>query len=408
MSRLIIFSLVVILVLLVVLIGLYYCGYFTTKAADLSPFSDFSYAIEPSLLKDAKKDYNKIIATVFNVLNNQLINDNPSQMVTPNSPLIMALQEELEPLFEKLNRKYNPEIKAKIVKYFFCKHLIVLLDNFYLGPHIYIQVPDMPWLNIRAFPFVYDAKRQPGVKPKKASTLAPFKYFDKNIPIGIRPKVAALYDDIVKRYMRAFNRSVSTLPELNWNTLQSINMNKIMQKYSIMIKKDMDTIQLLFGANIARVIKQVFIVNILPILNMYYKGPAINLSIPATIPTNPHIISINFPNTNKADIIKVQPGCPDNQVLQTTIVDKEKGIKTYECVSNIRYTPKSTTPLSMPKFGVSVTPPMMYKSAGSMMGRKTSLPTSLVSSSTKSVSYSSPSSSSSSSSSSAYSKPASK
>ena len=34
--------------------------------SDLSPFSDFQYAIEPSVLKDAKQDYNAIIMTLFN------------------------------------------------------------------------------------------------------------------------------------------------------------------------------------------------------------------------------------------------------------------------------------------------------------------------------------------------------
>ena len=411
MSKLIIVSLVVVLVLLVVLITLYYFGFFNSRASDLPPFSDISYAIEPSVKKMAKKDYNRIIATVFSVLNNQLLNDGKADLMSPGSPVIAAIQEELEPLLEKISKKYTPELRAKIVKYFVCKHLVVLLDNFYLGPHIYVTVPDIPWLNIRAFPFVYDAKRVPGVKPARASKLAPFKYFAKNIPVSIRAKVASLYDDILRRYMRAFNRAVSNLPELNWQTLQSINMNSIMQRYSIMMKKDMDTIQLLFGANIARVIKQIFIVNVLPILNMYYKGPAINLSIPATIPTNPHIISINFPNTNQADIIKVQPGCPDNQVLQTTIIDKEKGLKSYECISNLKnvnqlsFGKSSPFPsmnmgsgmgsvmgsgmMSTPSSPVYVPPPpMRYRSASPMTQLNRNMPTALVSTPTRSVSSS--------------------
>jgi hypothetical protein len=191
-------ALIILLVLLVVLIVMYFLGYFTYTAADLPPFSDFAYAIDPSVLKEAKRDYNKFIDTIFNVLNNQtqLLNNSAFETKSGPPPIMSAIEEELQPLYARFAEKYTPEIRGKLLKYFICKHIKVLLDNYYLGPHIYIAVPDLPSLHIKAFPFTYDAKRQPGSKPARGSTIAPFKYFAKNIPDKIRPKVAALYENV--------------------------------------------------------------------------------------------------------------------------------------------------------------------------------------------------------------------
>ena len=81
MSSVIIMFLVIVLTLLVVLIGLHWAGFFTYTPADLPPFSDIAYAIDPSILKEAKRDYNKIIDTIFAVLNTQtaLIDNNVSE-----------------------------------------------------------------------------------------------------------------------------------------------------------------------------------------------------------------------------------------------------------------------------------------------------------------------------------------
>jgi len=327
--------LVIVLTLLVVLIGLHWAGFFTYTPADLPPFSDIAYAIDPSILKEAKRDYNKIIDTIFAVLNTQtaLIDNNVSEN-NPNAqhPLMAALDEELNPVMDRIAKKYTADVKARLLKYFVLKHIRVILDNYYIGPHIYIAVPDLPEFNIKAFPFTYDAKRRPGMKTKKGSTIAPFKYFAKNIPEKIRPQVAALYDGILKKYMRAFNKVVSELPEVNLKTIQTIDMNRQLKRYGPMIAKDFETIQKIFGANVSRTIKAIFVQNLLPLLNKFYKGPAINYVLPITVPSNPQIVLINFPNTNKENIIRVVPGCPKGLVLQTTVIDKIKGIVNNECI----------------------------------------------------------------------------
>jgi hypothetical protein len=335
MSNLIVMTLLIVLVLLLVVIALHYVGAFKLRPADLPPFSDIKYAIEPSVLKQAKQDYNKIIDTIFSVVNNQtqLIDNDTLQLNGGGQPpLVAAIEEELRPLLATISKKYTPDVTAKLLKYFALKHIKVILDNYYLGPNIYFAVPDMPMFNIKAFPFVYEAKRKPGMKPRKGSTIAPFKYFTKNIPDRIRPQVSKLYDDLLKRYMRAFNKSVAHLPELNINTVKTIDINKTLKKYSPMMIRDFETVHRLFGANVARTVKAILVHNFLPLLNRFYKGPAINFTLPLTVPSNPHIVLINFPNTNKDDIIKVVRGCPKHQVLQTTYLDKEKGIVQHECV----------------------------------------------------------------------------
>jgi len=327
--------LVIVLTLLVVLIGLHYAGFFTYRPSDLPPFADIAFAIEPSVLKEAKRDYNKVIDTVFAVLNSQtaLIDNNVSDLAPgAQHPLMAAIEEELNPIMDRISKKYTAEVKARLLKYFVLKHIRVILDNFYIGPHIYFAVPDLPAFNIKAFPFVYDAKRRPGMKPKKASTIAPFKYFAKNIPDKIKPQISSLYDNIVKKYMRAVNKVVSELPEVNFKTIQTIDMAKQLKRYGPMIAKDFETIQKLFGANVSRTIKSILVHNFLPLLNNFYKGPAINYVLPITIPSDPQLVLINFPNTNKENIIKVVPGCPKGLVLQTTVIDKIQGIVVNECI----------------------------------------------------------------------------
>ena len=329
-------TLIIVLILLVVLIVLYYFGFLTYTAADLPPFSDLKYAIEPSVLKEAKRDYNKIISIVFSVLNNQTNDLNNEALDGPlDGPMpqvIQSIQEELSPMLTIIASKYTPEVRGKLIKYFVIKHLKIILDNYYLGPPMYFPIPDIPYLSIKAFPFVYHAKRRAGAKPARASTLAPLKYFKKDIPKNIRSEVLSLYDDIIKRYMRAFNRSVQGLTDLNYTTIKTIDFSKTLKKYGPMIARDFQSIKKLYGANVSRVIQAIFSHNLLPLLNNFYKGPPINLYIPTSIPSNPQLISINFPNTNANNIIKVEPGCDKNLVLQTTIIDKQKNLVFNECV----------------------------------------------------------------------------
>ena len=56
MDNLIVMTLLIVLVLLLVVIALHYVGAFKLRPADLPPFSDIKYAIEPSVLKQAKQD----------------------------------------------------------------------------------------------------------------------------------------------------------------------------------------------------------------------------------------------------------------------------------------------------------------------------------------------------------------
>jgi len=314
MSSLIINILLIILLIQIILLILHYFGYFDKTPADLPPFKNISYGIKPSLKREAKKDYNQIIYTIFNVLNNQ---PKITNEIINSGKLMDDINKELNPLLDKLSVKYTDEIKGQIVKYFIIKHVIVLLDNYYTGPNIYLNIPDVPSLSIRAFPFLYTAKRKSGDESVKGSTLPPFKYLVRNIPIKIRDKVASLYDYLLIKYFGIINSAVIGLDEINNTSIYSINYNRIIRKNILVVQEDLLRIQRIFGPNISELIKSILIENILPLMNKYYSGPSINITVPASIPSMPQIVSINFPNTNKDDIFTVKEGCLKGEKLET-------------------------------------------------------------------------------------------
>jgi len=313
MSLFIILVLYIILILFVAWIVLYTEGYFSSNPSDLAPFKDFKYAIEPSLKRQAKEDYNIIVKTIFNVLNNQTAAIEGTAL---SVKLINDLDKELKPLFASIRNKYTPRVIGKLYKYFVCKHLIILLDNYYAGPPIYINVPDIPELKIRAFPFVYHAKRHAGTKPRKGSTLAPFKHFAHNIPVSIRDKVTELYDHLLRKYARIFNGLVADLDEVNNKTLFSLDLNNVIKNNISTIQEDLLKIQRIFGTNTSDLITTILMTNVLPVLNKYYVGPSINFTVPVQIPSNPQLVSINFPNTDSKQVFTVVQGCLDGETLK--------------------------------------------------------------------------------------------
>ena len=305
--------LLILLVLLIILVGLiimYSVGYFTTNPSDLKPFSEFVHLIDPSLLPEAKKDYNEFVLRFFMILNYQS-KQLTKKSLKKNIPIISHMQ----PVISKLQQKYTPAVGGKLLKYFACKHAILLLDNYYNGPRLNFMIPEYPLLNIKAFPFTYEPKRKRRVI--NASLLAPFKYFVHNIPKKIRDEAIILYDDIVYRYMMVLNETVAPFSELNINTIKTINIGNIFAKYQPMIRQDLEKIQKLFGNNMVILIKNLFMKNIVPLLDIFYKGPRINFISPVITNlynTPPHVITINYPSKNKNNIFISTPVLSTNSL----------------------------------------------------------------------------------------------
>jgi hypothetical protein len=307
------------LILIIILfIGFYLIRYFNITPADLSPYKDFKYAIEPSVRKQAKADYNIILNRIFFILNSKLITLDSSSS-SKSSKFIKNLNKELKPTLNEISKNYTTDQKGKIIKYFIIKHVNVLLDNYYTGPYIYLNIPDMPEFGIRAFPFTYKPKSNRNTRSKvvKGSKLAPFKYFAHNIPTEIRSKVESFYDYLLIKYTKILNSAVANLDEVNNKTIMSININSILKQNFLVIQYDLLKIQRKFGNNISDLIKSILMVNVLPLLNKYYTGPSINLKIHADIPAMPHLVSINFPNTDNTHIFKVAQGCLDGEEIKT-------------------------------------------------------------------------------------------
>jgi len=285
----------------------------TLAPSDYRPFSELSEAIEPSMLPMAKKDYNELILKFFEVLNKRSKKIDFNLMSNPtDSGLNAEIMIQMMPHVMELQNKYTPPVFAKLIKYFACKHLTILLDNYYTGPPINIVVPaPPPMFGITSFPFTYKSK----VKSKvvNASTLAPFKYISYNIPPQLKRAITELYDSLVDKYMAAINEIVAPLPEVNMMTMMTINPELIMQKYQPMIINDLMYIQQLFGSNVAILIQSLFTNNVLPLLDAYYKGPEIDISTPPN-PFINQIINIKYPNTDKDKVFTVS----DSSVSPTT------------------------------------------------------------------------------------------
>jgi hypothetical protein len=112
------------------------------------------------------------LTTIFSVLNKQIASSEPVNV----NVLTADINKELNPILVKLEKNYTDEIKSKLMKYVICKNVIEILDNYYLGPPINIDIPDYPSYYIKGFNFKYEAKRVKGIVPVKGSTLSPFKY----------------------------------------------------------------------------------------------------------------------------------------------------------------------------------------------------------------------------------------
>jgi hypothetical protein len=345
MSQVLIIIILVILVILVGLIGLYLSGFFGSSQknpSDLHPFVDFAEIIEPSLLPEAKKDYNKIILKVFEIINSQpyLLDDNSEKLFGP------IMQSQMAPIFAELSKKYTPAVGAKLFKYFVLKHLTVILDNYYTGPPIKIDIPlslvplNMPFLQngpmkdfvYELIPFHFEYTSKVTSKRANASTLAPYKYFVYNIPKDIRDEVAHLYDNIVDRYIGIFNNVVAPLTEVNLDTIKTLNLGPVFLQVGPLIQEDIAKIQKLVGENLPRFIIKAYNENILPFLTNYYKGPGIFTGGPLflPLPAGPQKVNIIYPNKP----FNMRPKCLPYQVTKVvngvkTCVDVNVALKEY-------------------------------------------------------------------------------
>jgi hypothetical protein len=296
--------LIIVLIVLVIVIAyyMYMNMQITQRPSDMHPFADLAQVIDPSVLPDAKDDYNDIILTLFDVINKQ-----DKVLSLPNVPQYNnAITKAMEPKLKVFSKKYTPEVATKLLKYFVIMHITALLDNYYTGPPINLMVPANPFLRLEAFPFKYSAKTSS--KVTNASNLIPFKYLAYNIPKKIRAEVTTIYDNMFDRYAQAVNEAVSKLPEINETTIKQVNVMALMMKYQKMMTEDLDRIKKLFGSNMYKLTKKVFMQNVVPLLDKYYKGPGIEVTTdePRANMTAPlRRLSIKYPNKNRKNIYEI-------------------------------------------------------------------------------------------------------
>ena len=283
--------------------------------SDLSPFNDIKYAIEPSVLKDASQDYNDIVKAFFNVLNN-LMKIDEKELTNPNGEYAKGIKSKVLPLLLKFAKKYDQKIGAKLLKFFLVKHVTDLLDNFYTGPPINIQIPVPPdsffksdrnaaqfkTLLKEIFPFTFTYKALRNNKKLNASQIAPFKYLAKNIPSNIRSEFSSIYDDIIRGLMNGFNETVSKLPEINVNTIKNINPMPAVLKHGMPLKSKFDRISNLLASNKQNIVKSLFMINILPFLTHFYRGPKLQFS---RVLDKFNRLDFSYPNSDSNKIFNI-------------------------------------------------------------------------------------------------------
>ena len=290
------------------------------KPSEMHPFVDLIGSIEPSILPGAKDDYNDIILTLFEVLNKQkdVLDSKNMDEISKEISTVMSAK------FKKFSKKYTREVANKLIKYFVMSHITALLDNYYTGPPINLMVPPIQFLKMEAFPFKYKSKTKN--KVVDASKLVPFKYLAYNIPKGIRKEIATIYDNMVDRYAQAVNESVSKLSEVNMNTIKQVNVGLLMMKYQKMMTSDLDRIKKLYGDNVAKIMKSIFMKNAVPLLDNYYTGPGINWSkvAPGINKDTSTTLYIKYPNTNKKNIVEItETNSKTNTTKSLTSTDDE-------------------------------------------------------------------------------------
>jgi len=264
-----------------------------TLPADLRPFKDLVYGIHKNYLNSITNNYNKLILTVFSVLNKTQI----KSITTQNLPVIQTeimVNQEITSLMQQMKSEYPMDIGQTLLKHFLKASIFQLLDNFYTGPNI--NYPNVP-TPIGNIDFVYTSKRlRSSFKP---SQIYPFLVIAPNIPRDKLLELTNLYDSIVIKYMTLLNNTVSSLPELNEQTIKTINISQIQITYAKDIQADFIRIQRILSEDTPLVIRKAVYSNILPLLDQFYKGPPINLKTVVPIVGAEYKLRFRYPNRNR-------------------------------------------------------------------------------------------------------------
>jgi len=257
------------------------------------PFKDLVYGIHKSYLNSITDDYNKLILTIFDIVNRTEL----KKITIQNIGLLqrdITINSDLIAFFSQIRSDYPEDIGQTLLKHFIKSSVFQLLDNYYVGPNI--NFPSIPTL-IGPINFVYTSKRiRTSVRP---SQIYPFLAIAPNIPRDKLSEISNLYDTIVIKYMDILNNTVSSLPEVNERTIKTINMSKIQIAYAKDIQADFIRIQKILSEDAPLIIRKVVYSNIVPLLDQFYKGPPIHLKVTQQLLGGEYKIKFRYPNNDK-------------------------------------------------------------------------------------------------------------
>jgi hypothetical protein len=99
--------------------------------------------------------------------------------------------------------------------------------------------------------------------------------------------------------MTLLNNTVGLLPEVNEQTMKTINISKIQITYAKDIQADFIRIQRILSEDTPLVIRKAVYSNIVPLLDQFYKGPPINFKTVVPIVGAEYRLRFRYPNKNR-------------------------------------------------------------------------------------------------------------
>jgi len=304
MSWNLIIGITLVVVVLAIIGGYFYlknpdCPVYGCKPSDLKPFKDLVYGINPKYLHAVKNAYNSYFLTAINRANKltlQKIDVNNVQLVMND----ILSNPEMTEVKKQTEMNLPSDNIDKMKRYFIKATISQLLDNYYTGPNINYKSLVLPVVGV--VPIEYTSKKASNtIKP---SQLYPFLIIAPNIPKANLVEISDLYDTLVAKYMGLLNKAVAGLTEVNETTF---NIKSFMTASMPEVLDDFATIQEKISIKdiLPSFARKVVYANVVPFLDVFYRGPPIDIKKIIDSPFYTLKMRFHYPNSDRKSIFTI-------------------------------------------------------------------------------------------------------
>jgi len=127
------------------------------------------------------------------------------------------------------------------------------------------------------------------------------------------PIVASIYDDLVMKIVQIINNVSKNFKEINNESLQSINTSSLLKQNYKGLTEYTTLLLTIIKSRIPDIIRQIVDTNIIPLLDLSYDGPPINITGPVPfLPSLPHIFKFKYEKDGNRSIIISKVKCHPN------------------------------------------------------------------------------------------------